>query len=89
MGERGAGNTSYQRGHPRKDGLPVRRQLRPHERSLLEELRSIIATHEASKNGLDPVTQAEELLKIQGYISFNKLQLRTTQARFGQPVDPE
>lgn len=88
MGERGH-SSSFQRGHPRKDGQPVRRQLRPNELSMLEELRTIIARHADSLVGLDPDADAAQIKKIQGYISFNKLQLRTTQARFGQPVDEE
>lgn len=89
MGERGGGHSSYQHGRPRKDGLPVRRQLRPNELSTLADLRSVIATHAKSLEGLDPATDAAKIQKIKEYISFNKLQLRNAQARFGQPVDEE
>ena len=88
MGERGPGS-SHQRGHPRKDGLPVKRQLRPNETAVLSDIRRVISEHQQSLIGLDPITDAEQIRKIREYISFNKLQLRNTQARFGQPVDPE
>ncbi len=88
MGERGHGS-SHQRGHPRKDGLPVKRQLRPSEIAVLSDLRSLIAEQQSSLIGLDSQADAEKIRKIREHISFNKLQLRNTQARFGQPVDPE
>ena len=89
MGERGGGHSSHQHGRPRNDGLPVRRQLLPHEDESLSALRDHIATHERMITELDPATNSARILELKGFKSFWKLQLRLAQARFGQPVDPE
>ena len=89
MGERGGGHSSHQHGRPRKDGLPVRRQLLPNEVDILASLREHIATHTQMINELDPEANSARIAELQGFKSFWKLQLRLAQKRFGQPQDPE